>query len=92
MSHCRRWIDILRAFSSCCRGETAGAYVAGSSFFKRQSALVEAFADEMSYHVGDEKEMALCLKEYKGKIGPMLYRETMFKVGVCCFLKCDSPF
>lgn len=41
---------------------------------------MEAFADEMTYHIGDEKEMELCIKEYKGKLGPKLYREAMFKV------------
>ena len=34
----------------------------------------------MTYHVGDEREMELCVKEYKGKLGPKLYREAMFKV------------
>lgn len=46
----------------------------------RQKDLVEAFADEMTYHIGDEKEMELCIKEYKGKLGPAMYREAMFKV------------
>lgn len=41
---------------------------------------MEAFADEMTYHIGDEREMGLCIKEYKGKLGPKLYREAMFKV------------
>lgn len=54
--------------------------MAGSAFLGRQKDLVEAYADEMTYHVGDEREMMLCDKEYKGKVGPGLYRETMFKV------------
>eukprot|EP00752_Nemacystus_decipiens_P006823 g6125.t1 len=58
---------------------TAGAWVTGSAFINRQADLVEAFADEMTYHIGDEREMELCIKEYKGKLGPMLYRESMFK-------------
>lgn len=65
--------------------ETAGAWATVSSIMKRQEALVEAYADEITYHVGDEREMQLCHKEYKGKIGPKLYRETMFKVCVFVF-------
>lgn len=44
-------------------------------------SVVNAYAQEMAYHAGDEREMALCHKEYKGKLGPGMYRETMFKVG-----------
>ena len=58
----------------------AGAWVTGSAFINRQTDLVEAFADEMTYHIGDEREMGLCIKEFKGKLGPKLYRESMFKV------------
>lgn len=58
----------------------AGAWVTGTAFINRQTDLVEAFADEMTYHIGDEREMGLCIKEYKGKLGPKLYREAMFKV------------
>lgn len=58
----------------------AGAWVTGSAFIGRQADLVEAFADEVTYHIGDEKEMGLCIKEYKGKLGPKLYRQSMFKV------------
>ncbi len=54
--------------------------MSGTAFINRQTELVEAFADEMTYHVGDEREMELCVKEYKGKLGPKLYREAMFKV------------
>ncbi|CAN0064806.1 unnamed protein product, partial [Ectocarpus fasciculatus] len=56
-----------------------GVWVTGTAFVNRQTDLVEAFADEMTYHIGDEKEMELCIKEYKGKLGPGLYREAMFK-------------
>lgn len=52
----------------------------GTAFINRQTDLVEAFADEMTYHIGDEREMELCIKEYKGKLGPKLYRQAMFKV------------
>lgn len=41
--------------------------------------MVEAYGDEMTYHVGNEKEMMLCHKEYKRKLGPGMYREAMFK-------------
>ncbi|CAM9407966.1 unnamed protein product, partial [Hapterophycus canaliculatus] len=58
---------------------TAGMWVTGTAFINRQTDLVDAFADEMTYHVGDEREMELCVKEYKGKLGPKLYREAMFK-------------
>lgn len=58
----------------------AGVWVTGTAFVNRQTDLVEAFADEMTYHIGDEKEMELCIKEYKGKLGPAMYREAMFKV------------
>lgn len=61
----------------------AGMWVTGTAFINRQTDLVEAFADEMTYHVGDEREMELCVKEYKGKLGPKLYREAMFKVSSC---------
>lgn len=58
----------------------AGAWVTGSAFIRRQNSLVEAYADEMAYHVGSEREIMLCHKEYKGKLGPGLYRNSMFKV------------
>lgn len=58
----------------------AGVWVTGNAFVDRQTQLVEAFADEMTYHIGDDREMELCVKEYKGKLGPKLYREAMFKV------------
>ncbi|CAM9390517.1 unnamed protein product [Ectocarpus sp. 12 AP-2014] len=59
--------------------DTSGVWVTGTAFVNRQTDLVEAFADEMTYHIGDEKEMELCIKEYKGKLGPAMYREAMFK-------------
>lgn len=51
---------------------------------------MEAYADEMTYHVGNEREMGLCHKEYKKKLGPGLYREAMFKVSGC-FCKSHCP-
>lgn len=57
----------------------AAGWVGVTTFISRQADLVEAYADEMTYHVGNEREMGLCHKEYKKKLGPGLYREAMFK-------------
>lgn len=57
--------------------------MAATNFLKRQSDLVNAYGDEMTYYVGDEKEMELCHKEYKGKLGPAMYRDSMYKVRHC---------
>lgn len=54
--------------------------MAATNFLKRQSDLVNAYGDEMTYYVGDEREMELCHKEYKGKLGPAMYRDNMYKV------------
>lgn len=43
-------------------------------------SVVTAYAQEMAFHVGDEREMLLCHKEYKRKLGPGMYREEMLKV------------
>lgn len=54
--------------------------MAGTTLVQRQSDLVNEYAEDMAIHVGDERELALCHKEFKKKIGPKLYRESMFKV------------
>ena len=59
---------------------TAGLWVAASNFVKRQSDLVSVYADEMTYHLGDEREMQLCHREYTRKLGPGMYRNNMYKV------------
>lgn len=83
MTHVRSIVS----FSFCLPNtiDSAAAWVSGTAFINRQTELVEAFADEMTYHVGDEREMELCVKEYKGKLGPKLYREAMFKVRTVIF-------
>lgn len=58
----------------------AGAWVTASAYMRRQMSVVNVYAQEMAYHVGDEREMMLCHKEYKRKLGPGMYREAMFKV------------
>lgn len=63
-----------------CGSVLAGAWVVGTTLVKRQSDLVNEYAEDMAIHVGDERELALCHKEFKKKIGPKLYRESMFKV------------
>eukprot|EP00904_Undaria_pinnatifida_P004391 jgi/Undpi1/13953/HiC_scaffold_9.g03604.m1 len=69
----------LLATAFVAAGVGAGAWVVGTTLVKRQSDLVNEYAEDMAIHVGDERELALCHKEFKKKIGPKLYRESMFK-------------
>jgi len=44
----------------------------------RQQALLEEFAATMMYHLGDEREMASAVKEFRGKLGPGNFKGPMF--------------
>jgi len=60
----------------------AGGYFGVKFYKKRQQQLVDEFGRMMMYYVGDDQLTNDCVKEYKGKIGPLIngfHKMDMFK-------------
>ena len=60
----------------------AGGYFGVKFYKKRQQEVVDEFGKMMMFYVGDEQLTNDCVKEYKGKIGPLIngfHRDDMFK-------------
>ena len=58
---------------------TAGisAWQSKRLYNQRQSALLDEFADTMVFHLNDERELATCLKTFRGLLGPGKYKGQM---------------
>ena len=71
----------------------AGGYFSVQFYKKRQQQLVDEFGRMMMYYVGDDQLTNDCVKEYKGKIGPLIngfHKKDMFKAYVMQ-LAADKP-
>jgi hypothetical protein len=71
----------------------AGGYFGVKFYKKRQQQLVDEFGRMMMFYVGDDKLTNDCVKEYKGKIGPIIngfHKMDMFK-SYAMRLAADKP-
>ena len=71
----------------------AGGYFGVKFYKKRQQQLVDEFGRMMMFYVGDDKLTNDCVKEYKGKIGPLIngfHKMDMFK-SYAMRLAADKP-
>jgi len=60
----------------------AGGYFGVKFYKKRQQEVVDDFGKMMMFYIGDEQLTNDCIKEYTGKIGPLInlfHRNDMFK-------------
>ena len=71
----------------------AGGYFGVKFYKKRQQQLVDEYGKMMMYYVGDDELTTDCVKEYKGKIGPLIngfHKKDMFKA-YAMRLAADKP-
>jgi len=55
------------------------AWQSNKVYLRRQSALIDDFARNMVFHLGDDREMATCYKCFKQQLGPGRYTPRMYE-------------
>lgn len=71
----------------------AGGYFGVKFYKKRQQQVVDEFGRMMMFYVGDDQLTNDCVKEYKGKVGPLIngfHKKDMFK-SYAMRLAADKP-